>query len=79
MYTRVFGNKRYFAEENGIYSFTILFSLFRPASLLERTSYYGTFRGSIAAISLASSARSGRVHAHVKRVVQQIGLKRQVA
>jgi hypothetical protein len=45
----------------------------------SRASYYETFRGPVAAISLAPSARSGRVHAHVKGVVQQAGLKRQVA
>lgn len=64
-----------FAKENDIYSFPALFYLF---SVSARVSYYGTFRGPIAAISLAPSARSG-VHAHVKGVVQQAGLKRQVA
>lgn len=47
--------------------------------LLERLLLRVSFRGPIAAISLAPSARSGRVHAHVKGVVQQAGLKRQVA
>lgn len=68
--------RMYHAEKNGIHSFSILFSLFFSfrGSLIT-----GTFRGPVAAISLAPSARSGRVHAHVKGVVQQAGLKRQVA
>lgn len=75
----VFRNERYFAEENGIYSFSVLFPFFFDPRLVSRAPYYETFRGSIAAISLAPSARSGRAHAHVKGVVQQTGLKRQVA
>lgn len=75
----------HFVRENVTYSFSSLLSVFfSPTrislfSLSSSASYYETFRGPIAAISLAPSARSGRVHAHVKGVVQQAGLKRQVA
>lgn len=68
--------RMYFAEKNGISHFLSYFLLFFVSS---GVSYYGTFRGPIVAISLAPSARSERVHAHVKGVVQQAGLKRQVA
>lgn len=77
LYIRASRKWMYFAEENGIYSLPILLPPFFFVS--SSVSYYGTFRGPIAAISLAPSARSGRVHAHVKGVVQQAGLKRQVA
>lgn len=68
----------YHAEEMAYFTYfpssILCLSFFRLFGLLLRD-----FRGPIAAISLAPSARSGRVHAHVKRVVQRAELKRQVA
>lgn len=45
--------------------YVLFFTCFLESILLRET-----FRGPIMAISLAPSARSGRVHAHVKGVVQ---------